>query len=127
MEDALNCELGERGDGAGAGRLGSEKTAVCWFVFSAMEIKGSKPGLDSGDSSSRTSHDGPMDPVYDDGGDALGVVIELSTIELEVPDEDDDERLFPRLACSEGETSVSDDRELFECSLSLVVKSSSEK
>ena len=36
MEDAINCGLGERGDGAG--RLGSEETAVC-----------SKPGLDSED------------------------------------------------------------------------------
>ena len=124
MEDAINCGLGERGDGAGAGRLGFEEAAACWFVFSGMEIKGSKPGLDSGNRSSWTSHDGPTDPVYDDGGDVLGVVIELSTIELEVPDEDDDKRLFPRLACSEGETSASDVRELFECSLSLVVKTS---
>jgi hypothetical protein len=121
VEDAINSGPGERGDGAG--RLGSEETAVCCFVFSAIETKGSKPGLDSEDSFSWTPHDGPMDSVYEDGGEILGVVIELSTIlELEVPD--DDERLFPRLACSQA----SDDRkEIFKFSLSLIVKYSSER
>lgn len=125
VEDAINCGLGVQGDGAG--RLDSEEAAVCWFVFSDMGRKGSKPGLDSEDSFSWTPHAGPMDSVYDDG-EVLGVVIELSTIlELEVPDADDDETIFPRLACSEGETSASDDKgEVFEF-LSLVVKSSSEK
>lgn len=123
MEDSINCGLGVRGDGAGAGRLGSEETAVCWFVFSAMETKGSKLGLDSEDSFSWTLHDDSMHSVYDDGGEVLGVVIELSRI-LEVPD--DDERLFPRLACSQ--TSASDDRkEIFKFSLSFVVKFSSAK
>lgn len=123
MEDAISCGLGVRGDGAGI--LGSEETAVSWFVFSAMETKGPSP--DSDDGFSWTPHDEPMDSVYDDGGEVLGVVIESSTIlELEVPV--DDERLFPRLACSQGDTSASDDRkEIFKFSLSLVVKISSEK
>lgn len=123
MEDAINCGLGVRGDGAG--RLRSEETAVRLFVFSAMETKDPKPGLDSENSFSWTSHDGSVGSVYDDGGEVLGVVIELSTIlELEVPD--DDERLFSPLACSQ--TSASDDRkEIFKFSLSFVVKSSSEK
>ena len=92
-----------------------------------METKGSKAGPESEDRFSWTPHDGPVDSVYDDGGEVLGVVIELSTIlELEVPD--DDERLFPRLACSQDETSASDNREeIFKFSLSLVVKFSSEK
>ena len=58
-----------------------------------------------------------MDSEYDDGGEILRVV-ELSTIlELEVPD--DDERLFPRLACSQAS---GDRKEVFKFSLSLVVK-----
>jgi len=113
VEDAINCGLRVRGD---ACRLGSE-TGVCWFVFSAMETKGSKPGLDSEDSFSWTP-DWPIDSVYDDGGE---VVIELI---LAVPD--DNGGLFPRLACSE--TSVSGDRkEIFKFSLSIVVKYPSDK
>lgn len=118
VEDSTSCGLGVRGDGAG--RLGFE---VCWLVFSTKETKGSKPGLDLEDSFSWTPHDGPIDSVYEEGGEVLGVVIEL-ILELDVPD--DDEGLFPRLACSQ--TSASDIRkEIFNFSLSIVVKYSSEK
>jgi hypothetical protein len=81
-----------------------------------METKGSIRGLDSEKGFSWTPHDEPIDSVYDDGGEVLRVVIELI---LEVPD--DDERLFPRLACSQ--TSASDDtKEIVKFSLSIVVK-----
>ena len=114
-EDVINFGLGVRGDAAC--RLGSEETGTCWFVFSALETKGSKPGLDSEDSFSWTPHR-PMDSVYDEGGEVLGVVIVLI---LEAPD--DDGELFPRLACSQ--TSASE--EIFKFSLSMVVKYSSDK
>ena len=121
VEDSMNCGLGVRGDGAGT--LGSDDIAVCWLMFSTKETKGSKPGLDSNDSFSWTPHDGPIDSVYDDGGEVLGVAIEL-ILEFEVSD--DDERPFPRLACSQ--TSASGDRkEIFKFSLSIAVKYSSEK
>lgn len=119
VEDSINCGLGARGDGAR--RLDSEETAICWFVFSAMETKGSIPGLDSENGFSWTPHDEPIDAVYDDGGEVLGVVIELI---LEVPD--DDGTLIPRLDCSQ--TEASDDRkETVRFSLSIVGKYSSEK
>ena len=112
VEVSVNCGLGVRGD---AVRLGAKETAGCLFVFSIMEKGGSKPELDS-DGFSWTPHDGPIDSVYDDGGEVLGVVIELI---LEVPD--DDERSFLRLACSQ--TSASDDRkETVKLSLLIVVK-----
>jgi hypothetical protein len=120
VEDAKNCGLGMRGNGAG--RLGSEETTVCWSLFSAIETKCSKQSLESEDS---FPLDGPMDSVYDDGlgGEVLGIVIEL---ELE-----DDKLLLPRLACSQDETSVAsvsdDGREISKVSLSLVVNNSSEK
>ena len=62
--------------------IGSEETAVFWFVFSAtsMETQGLYlvwtrkvvfPGL---------RHDEPIDSVYDDGGEVLGIVMELILI-----------------------------------------------
>ena len=62
--------------------IGSEETAVFWFVFSAtsMETQGLYlvwtrkvvfPGL---------QHDEPIDSVYDDGGEVLGIVMELILI-----------------------------------------------
>lgn len=85
-----------------------------------METKDSIPGLDSKDGFSCTSHDESIDSVYDDGGEVLGVLIELI---LEVPD--DDGTLIPRLACSE--TSASDRKETVKFSLSIVGKYSSNK
>ena len=60
----------------------SEETAVFWFVFSAtsMETQGLYlvwtrkvvfPGL---------QHDEPIDSVHDDGGEVLGIVMELILI-----------------------------------------------